>query len=118
MIVEFKMIIDDDIIEFKSIGKLQNNELVFQDRNNKENNIKVQFLNNMIKVIQEGSTTMENTHILDQKIDGFYKGAHNVNGVTSCYTKKLDWHNNSLYIEYDFYFNGNLASKNKLFIKY
>ncbi len=118
MIVEFKMIINDDVIEFKSIGKLKDNELTFKDMNNKENNIIIQFLNNSIKVIQEGKTKMENTHILNKKTEGFYIGSHNINAVTNCYTKSIEWHNNSVYIEYDFYFNKELASKNKLFIKY
>lgn len=118
MIVEFKMIINDDVIEFKSIGKFQNEELSFKDMNNKQNTIKIQFLNRKIKVIQEGLTSMENNYILGQNIDGYYKGSHNIDAVTSCYTKTLEWHNNSLYIEYDFYFNKELASKNKLFIKY
>ncbi len=118
MIVEFKMVIDDDIIEFKSIGKLKDNVLEFKDMNNKQNIIKVYLLEEQIIISQEGITKMENNYVLSKKTEGFYSGQHNVSGVTHCDTKVLDIKQNLIYIEYDFYFNNNFASNNTLFIKY
>ncbi len=118
MIVEFKMIIDDDTIEFKSIGKLNENVLTFKDMNNKENTISIYILEEQIIVLQDGVTKMENNYVLNKKTEGFYKGQHNVNGVTHCNTKVLEIKKNEIYIEYEFYFNNNFASNNTLLIKY
>ncbi len=118
MIVEFKMNVNDEIIEFKSIGKLDGNVLSFKDRNNKDNLIKLYLLEDQVILSQEGITSMENTHILNKKTNGFYKGMHGVDGITNCFTKELIIKEKEVYIEYDFYFNGNLASNNILLIKY
>ncbi len=118
MIVQFKMEVNEDIIEFKSIGKLDGNVLSFKDMNNKQNKIEVYILEDEIKIIQQGTTSMQNNHILNKKTEGFYEGAHNVKGKTNCLTKVLNVEKNKIYIEYDFYFNGQLASNNKLLINY
>lgn len=118
MIVEFKMKIDDDIIEFKSIGKIKENVIEFKDMNNKQNLISVYLLEEQIVIIQNGTTQMENNYILNKKTEGYYKAEHNVSGITHCYTKVLNIAENMIYIEYDFYFNKNFASNNTLLIKY
>lgn len=118
MIVEFKMVIDDYTIEFKSIGKKEDNVLTFKDMNNKDNTITVYILEEQIIVLQNGVTQMENTYTLNKKVEGFYKGLHNINGVTHCDTKVLNINENEIYIEYDYYFNNNFASNNTLLIKY
>ena len=42
MIVSFKMDINGETIEFKSIGKLKDNILTFKDMNNKDNLITIE----------------------------------------------------------------------------
>ncbi len=118
MIVHFKMEVNEEIVEFKTIGKLTQNILQFKDMNNKQNTILVEILEDKIIIEQLGTTTMKNTHILNVKTDGYYKGAHNVEGPTNCITTNLIIENNYIEIDYIFYFNNNLASENKLTIKY
>lgn len=118
MIVDFKMKINDDTIEFKSIGKLNENLLSFKDMNNKENTINIYLLEEQIIIEQKGFTNMKNNYIQGQKTDGFYNTQHNIEAITHCYTKVMKIENKSIYIEYDFFFNDEYASTNILLIKY
>ncbi|MFI3251719.1 MAG: DUF1934 family protein [bacterium] len=118
MIVNFKMIINDETIEFNSIGKLNENVLSFKDMNNKQNIIDVYILEEQVIIIQDGTTKMKNEYILNKKTEGYYSGAHNVEGVTHCITHELKINPKEIYIKYDFYFNNQLASNNILLIKY
>ncbi len=118
MIVEFKMKIDDEIIQFKSIGKLKDNVLEFKDMNNRQNIISIYLLEEQIIVVQDGLTKMENNYLLNKKTEGYYHGQHGVSGVTHCDTFVLNIKENEIYIEYKFYFNNNFASNNTLLIKY
>ncbi len=118
MIVEYKMLVNEEIIEFKSIGKFKENVLEFKDKNNKENTILIYFLEDIVIITQEGITNMQNTYKINEKTEGFYKSSYNINSKTYCYTKQLNITKNELFIEYDFYFDGEFSSNNTLLIKY
>ncbi len=118
MIVSFKMHIDEDIIEFKSIGKLKNNILSFKDMNNKQNIITVEILYKEIVIYQSGSIEMEQPYRLDEKTKGFYNGNFGVKMTTFCFTRELKIEKGHIFIDYDYYSGDNYLSNNKLTIIY
>lgn len=118
MIVSFKMQIDDELIEFKSIGKLKNNILTFKDMNNKQNTITIEILYKEVVIYQSGSIEMEQTYRLNEKTKGFYHGNFGVKMTTFCFTKELKIEKGQIFIDYDYYSDDNYLSNNKLMIIY
>ena len=118
MLINFEMITPDNNIEYKVFGTLDDNVLTFKDKSMTNTFIKIIFNKKKVTVMRTGNVTMEQSFVLNEKINGFFKNSEGIELEIYSLTKELIVEENLIYIAYDCFISNDYQSTNKLIIKY